>query len=141
MTRTPRNVETRINEMREIYDMEYVSPLSLPPGVAKDGYSYHWATREVRGDPVYRVEELAQKGWTLVPAERANGWIGDPLGRNPLSQKYICYKDTILMERPEIYSKNEIDSLNRRNAKIVNSLDGVSNDFGSFTPINTIRSF
>lgn len=140
--RASREMESRENELRNNYSMEYVSPLTLPPGLAKDGYSYHWACREIKGEPTYEVERLAAKGWTLVPVDRAPNYSTDPLNRRPLSSQYLCYQDVILMERPEVFSQRETDHFNQRNENALKSLRGVSNDLGSFSsPIRNINSF
>jgi hypothetical protein len=140
--RNTRDSETRDNEMLLEYNMDYISPLSLPPGVAKEGYSYYWAAKDIRGEENYEVERLAAKGWTLVPTDRAPEYSFDPLKRNPLSSEYICYKDVILMERPEVFSKRETAAFNALNENKIKSLRGVSNDIGSFaSPIRSINSF
>ncbi len=142
MTRKDREVETRVHEMREVYDTEYTSPIAIPPGVKKDGYSYRWVNTGIKGAENHRVEEMAAKGWTLVPADRAPGFSFDPLERNPMSKKFICYKDVILMERPEHFLKRETDNFHRLNDNKIKSLRGVSNDLGSFSkPLNSINSF
>lgn len=141
--RSTREEETRNDEMLESYNMGYVSPLSVPPGVQKEGFSYYWAPKGIRGEEDYEVERLAAQGWTLVPASRAPaGYSLDPLKRNPLSTEYICYKDVILMERPEIFSRRETEAFNKLNANKLKSLRGVSDDLGSFSsPIRSINSF
>jgi hypothetical protein len=137
MTRINRETETRAHEMRDVQYMEYVNPLSVPYGVAKEGYVYHWARRDVKGQPDYRVETLAQKGWTLVPADRAVHKTHDPLGRDPLAAKWICYKDNILMERPAEMSKREKAMQEQRSIEKMRMIRGVQND-----PINNrIMSF
>jgi hypothetical protein len=142
MTRNNREIETRTHEMREVYDTEYTSPLAIPPGVKKDGYSYRWVNTGIKGAENHRVEEMAAKGWTVVKADRAPGFSFDPLGRNPLNQQFICYKDVILMERPEEYCKNATRVFNKFNDDRIKSLRGVSNDIGSFSkPLNSINSF
>lgn len=142
MTRITREAETRVHEMRDTYDMDYVSPLSIPPGVQKDGYSYRWVNTGIKGAESYRVEECASKRWTLVPADRAPNYCFDPLDRNPMYKKYICYKDVVLMECPEIFTKKATESLHRLNDNKIKSLRGVSNDMGSFSkPLNSINSF
>jgi len=142
MTRNNREVETRAHEMREVYDTEYTSPLAIPPGVKKDGYSYRWVNTGIKGVENHRVEEMAAKGWTIVPADRAPGFCFDPLERNPMYKKFICYKDVILMERPEIHCKQATEAFNRFNDNRIKSLRGVSNDIGSFSkPLNSINSF
>ena len=141
MSRSTRDSEKRVHEMRETYDMEYVSPLSLPPGVKKEGYSYRYVNISSEGEENYRVEEMMARGWTPVPVDRAAKFAVDPLGRNPMSKKYICYKDVVLMERPEIYCKKSREAFDKMNANKIKSLRGVSNDMGSFdtraAPINS----
>ncbi len=142
MTRNNREAELRVHEMRDEYNMDYVSPLALPPGVAKEGYSYRYVCTGIKGAENFRVEEMAAKGWTLVPADRAPKFDLDPLDRNPLSKKYICYKDVILMERPDVFCKKSTAAFNEMNANKIKSLRGVSNDIGSFArPLNSINSF
>lgn len=141
-SRSTREEEARQHEMLESYNMGYISPLSLPPGVAKEGFSYYWAPKGIRGEENYEVERLAAQGWTLVPVSRAPTYSFDPLKRNPLSTEYICYKDVILMERPEIFSRRETEAFNKLNANKLKSLRGVSDDLGSFaSPIRSINSF
>jgi hypothetical protein len=140
--RSSRDSETREHEMLESYNMGYMSPLTLPPGVAKEGFDYYWAPKGIKGTENYEVERLAAKGWTLVPVSRAPNYSFDPLKRNPLSTEYICYKDVILMERPERFSKQETAAFNALNANKLKSLRGVSDDLGSFaSPIRSINSF
>ena len=140
--RSTRDSETREHEMLESYNMDYLSPLSIPEGVKKEGYSYAWVRKEVRGQDDFRVEEMAAKGWTPVPADRAPSFSFDPLDRNPLSKRFFTHKDLILMERPEIFSKKETAAFNALNANKLKSLRGVSDDMGSFaSPIRSINSF
>lgn len=57
-------------------------------------------------------------------------------------KQFICYKDVILMERPEVYCKQATDAFNKYNDNRIKSLRGVSNDIGSFSrPLNSINSF
>lgn len=142
MARNTREVETRTHEMRDTYDTDYASPLAISPDIKKDGYSYRWVNTGIKGAETYRVEEMAAKGWTIVPAERAPGVCFDPLDRNPAYKKYICYKDVILMERPEIFCKQDTVAFNKKNEDKIKSLRGVSNDFSSFAkPLISINSF
>lgn len=142
MTRSTREAENRAHDTRPEYDTDYTGPLTIPPGVKKDGYSYRFVNTGIKGAESYRVEEMAAKGWTLVPADRAPGFCFDPLNRNPTYKQYICYKDVILMERPEIYCKQSTETFNRFNDNRIKSLRGVSNDVGSFAkPLNSINSF
>lgn len=141
-TRSTREAETRANEMLESYNMNQSSALDVPARIKKDGYSYAWVRKDLRGEMDGRVEEMAAKGWALVPADRAGTTSLDPLERNPLAKKYYCYKDLILMERPEEFSRRETEELNRFNENKIRSLRGVSNDIGSFgAPIKSINSF
>ncbi len=143
MSRSTREAETRAHEKRTTYSMEYTSPLSLPPGVAREGYVYHWGRLSVKGKEDYRLEELLKDGWSVVPAERADSHINlDPLDRNPYGKKYICEKDVILLEQEESLVKERTTRFNEHNANKIKSLRGVSNDIGSFArPLANINSF
>ncbi len=141
-TRSTRESETRDNEMLQSYDMNYLSPLSIPQRVKKEGYSYAWVRKEIKGQDDFRVEEMASKGWTPVPADRAPGFAFDPLDRYPLSNKFFTHKVLLLMERPEIFSNKERAAFNEMNANKIRSLRGVENDLGSFAqPLKSINSF
>ena|ERR1043165_2073622 len=137
--RTTRESESREHEARQEYNMNYVSPLTLPQGVRKDGYTYYWANKD---SDTYEVERLMRKNWTLVPIDRAPNYCADPLKRNPLAEQYICYRDMILMERPEIYSQQEQAAHNAFNANRIRSLRGVKDDISSYgSPAHSINSF
>lgn len=141
-TRSTREAELREHDKRLEYNMGYVSPLALPPGVAREDYDYYWVAKDIRGEPCYEVERLAAQGWEIVPVDRAPGHSVDPLKRNPLSTQYFCYKDVILMERPLIFSQRQTADFNRKNSNILSSLRGVSDDFNSFaSPVRSINSF
>lgn len=143
MSRISRESETRANETRPIYDMEFANPLSLPPGVERDGYVCHWGRISVQGKDDFRLEELLQQGWTLVPAERAKSYVNlDPLNRNPIGNQFICKKDVILLEKEAKLVHERTRQFNEANANKIKSLRGVSNDLGSFArPLNSINSF
>ncbi len=143
MSKSTREAETRTHEMRKTYDMQYVSPLSLPAGVARPGYVYHWGRTSIKGMDDFNLEDLLRDGWELVPAERAESYVNlDPLNRNPLSNKYISRKDVLLVEKEEILVKERTKHFNEMNANKIKSLRGVSNDIGSFArPLNSINSF
>ncbi len=125
-----RENEARIHEELDDYSMDYMSPLDVPHGVKRQGYSYHWATTSVRGENVNEVENLLRKKWQMVPADRSPNHLHNPLGRNPYAEKYISTKDLILMERPTIYSVKENAAFNARCAHKVRSLIGVKDTFG-----------
>lgn len=138
-----RESDLRSHAMRDDYDMNYISPLDIPASVEKDGYSYRWVNTSIKGEENYRIDEMAAKGWTLVPVDRSPNIAFDPLGRNPLSKQYICYKDVVLMERPAVYSDRERARLDTINRNKIKSLRGVSNDVGnmSYTSTTSIDSF
>jgi hypothetical protein len=128
MTRLTREMETRSQEMLPAYSMRYKSSLSIPPGVAKEGYTYYWAQYALRGEPTYQVEDLAGRGWSLVPADRAKIKSTDLLGRNPLSQKYICVKDLILMECPSEVANYYLEQNRKFNESRVKGMRHVTTD-------------
>jgi hypothetical protein len=141
MSRSTREVESRAHEAIEEYDMNYADPFSLPPGVAKEGFSYAWVNTDIRGQATKKVEEMTRKLWTIVPADRSPYKNFDPLDRNPLSSKGITYKDVILMERPERYKKMETDRLNHKTKTQLSSLTGVNNDHSGVMQSRPINSF
>ena len=141
-SRTTREAEKRSHEMLDTYDLDYANPLSLPAGVEKEGYVYHWARKDIRGESDYRIEVLSSQGWTPVPADRMNKAFIDPLGRNPHADKFSVFKDVLLMERPAEYSKRATAKFNAHNENKLKSLRGVSNDMGGFArPLNSINGF
>jgi len=131
--RPSRKRPVKREEMRPQFNMDYQSPLEIPQAVKKDGYSYSWVRKSVRGEDDFRVEQMAARGWTPVPSSRAPGLSLDPLDRNPLAKKFISYKDVILMERPSAYSQREEEDFNRLNRMKIRSLPGVSDDMRDFT--------
>lgn len=144
MTRSTRESEKRIHEALPSHRMEYSHPMeAIVEAVRKPGYRYRWARREICGEADYDVEASINKGWVLVPIDRLPGGLNlDPLNRNPIAKQFICYKDVILMERPEEFSIREERALNEFNENKIRSLRGVSNDTGfSSTPVKTINSF
>lgn len=138
-----RESELRSHTMHDEYDMDYCSPLDVPDSVKKEGMSYRWVNTSIKGEENYRIDEMVNKGWSLVSVDRSPQQRFDPLGRNPLSKQYICYKDVVLMERPSIYSDRERARLNEINRNKIKSLRGVSNDIHniSHTTTTTVDSF
>ncbi len=122
----------RREELRPQINMDYLSPLDVPEGVKKEGFSYAWVRKSIRGEDDYRVEQMAARGWTPVPADRCPGMSLDPLNRNVLSKEFVCYKDVLLMERPSVYSEREEEYLNQLNRNKLKSLRGVSDDLKGF---------
>lgn len=119
-------------EMRDVMHMDYLSPLEIPAAVKREGYTQAWVRKSVRGEDDFRVEEMVARGWTPIPSSRCPGLSLDPLNRNPLSKNFICYKDVLLMERPQIYSDREWQALDRLNRSKIRSLRGVQEDKPDF---------
>lgn len=130
--RPSRKRPVKREEIRPVMHMEYLSPLEIPAAVKREGYTQAWVRKSVRGEDDFRVEEMVAKGWTPVPASRSPGLSLDPLNRNPLSKNFICYKDVLLMERPQIYSEREGQALDRLNRSKIRSLRGVQEDKPDF---------
>ena len=140
--RSTRSSELRQNNMIKEYNMGYVSPLDLPPGVARDGFKYVWEQRECRGEATYRVEMLASQGWNLVPSDRAPRFSIDPLKRNPVSNQYICWRDLILMEAPAELVERKEEYFNNITREQLNAIEGVHPDLmNSGNPIKAITRF
>jgi hypothetical protein len=120
--RTERDEDTRDLGLRPVHNFEYVSPYDLPAGVYREGYRYHWGRHTVRGINDHRIEKLRRKYWELVPASRTTDKFLDPLGDNPLSEKFICTNGYILLERPEQYSTYEEQQQYNDTIEITNAL-------------------
>ncbi len=129
MTRITREMETRANNMKPAYSMMYRDPTEVPPGVKREGYTCYWAAYTCRGESLYRVDELASWGWSLVSADRAKDATIDLLGNNPLAGKYICKKDTILMEAPDEIAKATLANDHRQAADTIRSMTHVTTDY------------
>lgn len=122
MTRTTRETETREHEMRPSPELSNINLRTLPRGVQKDGYEYWW-TRAIEGDSC--LSEKLSKGWSIVPTERAqsDSYI-HPFEMNSERKKCIWRQDTILMERPSIYSQYEKDIQNRQGVTSTREIKG-----------------
>lgn len=96
--RNTRLAESRQNEMLKQYNMEYISPLDMPHGVARDGFRYCWANK----DAPHQVEMMCRQGWEVVSSDRAPSYALDPLKRNENYNAFFWWGDAILMEIPEI---------------------------------------
>lgn len=123
--RMTRLAESRSNEMLKQYNMEYVSPLALPHGVAREGYMYCWANKEMP----HQVEGLIRQGWEVVPSDRSPSFSIDPFKKYENLNSYLWYMDAILMEIPEILG-NRIKAYNQSLAdRAMQTIQGhVSND-------------
>lgn len=140
--KSTRSSELRQNNMMKQYNMGYVSPLDLPPGVAREGFKYSWEQRECHGQPNHRIEMLASQGWTLVPSDRAPMFSVDPLKRNPISNQYLCYKDLILMEAHEELAEMKERYYNDMTREQLNNIEGVETDLiATSNPIKSLTRF
>lgn len=130
--RSTRLAESRQNEMLKQYDMGYVSPLAMPTGVAREGFSYCWANKETP----HQVEMMCRQGWEVVPSDRAPSYALDPLKRNENYNAFFWWGDAILMEIPEVLHQR-IKSHNQSLADApMRSLQGVYTDTAMYaTPI------
>ncbi len=134
-----RDAESRTNEILAKYTMDYVSPLFVPYAIRREGYSYKWVRKDVRGQDDYRVEEVTAEGWEPVAADRLEGFCPDPLDRNPLSKKFKTYKDLMLVERPTIFCDAERNALHKASHQALESLEAVPK--GSSYGNSIINSF
>lgn len=133
--RNTRLAESRANEMLKQYNMEYICPLDLPHGVARDGYKYCWANREVP----HQIENMVRQGWEIVPSDRCPTHSVDPLKRNENMNNYIWYMDVILMEIPDYLAQKAAAYKQARTDNAVATLEGVTTDF--MAPVRQINSF
>lgn len=129
--RSTRLAESRSNEMLKQYNMEYVSPLDMPEGVAREGFKYAWANKNTP----HQVENMCRQGWEVVPSDRTSAYAIDPLKRNQIYSDFIWYKDAILMEIPEILHQR-IQAYNQSLAdNKIRGLQGVHTDTPWMSPI------
>jgi hypothetical protein len=133
--RNTRLAESRANEQLKQYNMEYISPLALPHGVARDGYKYCWANREVP----HQIENMVRQGWEIVPSDRCPSYSVDPLKRNENMSNYIWYMDALLMEIPDYLAQKVAAYKQARTDNAVGTLEGVTTDF--MAPVRHINSF
>lgn len=139
--RTTRDDEARDSELLAEWDFEFADPFALPPGVWKEGYDFHYARRDVRGQTDYNIEDLMRRGWELVPSSRSPNRYIDPLSQNSLSKDFINKRDTILMERRSIFAPREKAALSKKIVDRTRSLPGVERDTATFSTRNSISSF
>lgn len=122
--RSTRLAESRQNEMLKQYNMEYVSPLDLPHGVAREGFKYAWANKDAQ----HQVETMCRQGWEVVSSDRAPGYVMDPFKRNENLNSFFWYRDVVLMEIPEILHQ-KIEAYNQHLADTpMQTLQGVYSD-------------
>jgi hypothetical protein len=87
------------DETRVKYDMSYISSTDIPEHVKQPGFEYYWERHSIRGQTDSALDFALRRGWKPVPIERDPGRFSDILDRNPLSRKFICQGDIILLER------------------------------------------
>jgi len=133
--RSTRLAESRANEALKQYNMEYISPLDLPHGVARDGYRYCWANRQVP----HQIENMVRQGWEIVPSDRCPSFSIDPLKRNENMSNYIWYMDVLLMEIPDFLAQKAGAYIQAKADHAINGLEGVTSDF--MAPVRQINSF
>ena len=133
-----RETTTRDAESIDDYDMGYVSPLTIPEEVKKDGYSYAWVNSGVN-DNSFNVEDRLRQRWQLVPVDRAPHMAVNALGRNSIAKDYISYKDLVLMERESKYDSLERARLQKINDDQIKSLTGVTDADDGFMQTRVSR--
>lgn len=100
--RESRGLEVRTadkQDKRAKYNMKYVSSTDIPDNIRKVGFEYYWERTTIRGATDSALDAAIRRGWTPVPMDRDPTRFSDILDRNPLSRKFICQGDVILLER------------------------------------------
>ena len=111
--RLSRGLENRTADKkddRRKYNMAYVSSLHIPDYIKKDGFDYYWERTGIRGQLDSALDSSLRRGWKPVPLDRDPERFTDILERNPLSRKFICQGDVILLEREQVLSEREKES-------------------------------
>jgi hypothetical protein len=94
-----RSIETEMGRTSKPYKMNYTSPTDIPEHLKRDGFEQYWERLSLRGQHDSALDTALVKGWKPVPIERDPTRMCDILGRNPMSSKYVCQGDVILLER------------------------------------------
>ena len=108
--RKSRAMDTRAcdtTDKRAKYNMNYVSSTDIPEHMKKEGFDYYWERTSIRGQLDSALDAAMRKGWNPVTIDRDPSRFSDILGRNPLSSKFICQGDVILLERERALSEDE----------------------------------
>lgn len=108
--RQSRGLEVRAAEKedkRSKYNMDYVSSTDVPEHIKKEGFDYYWERTSLRGQTDSSLDAALRRGWIPVPIDRDPDRFCDILERNPLSRKFICQGDVILLEREKIMTDQE----------------------------------
>lgn len=100
-------------DKRSKYNMNYVSSTDIPNHVKKEGFDYYWERTSIRGQLDSALDAAIRRGWNPVPIDRDPGRFNDILERNPLSRKFICQGDVILLEREQVISESEKQANNK----------------------------
>ena len=114
--RQSRGVDVRASDTedkRSKYNMNYVSSTDIPDHVKKDGFDYYWERTSIRGQLDSALDAAIRRGWNPVPIDRDPNRFSDVLERNPLSRKFICQGDVILLEREQVISESEKQASNK----------------------------
>ena len=83
-----RSIETELGRTSKPYKMDYTSPTDVPEHIKKEGFDYYWERTSLRGQHDSALDNALVRGWKPVTIDR-----------NPLSSKYVCQGDVILLER------------------------------------------
>jgi hypothetical protein len=108
--RKSRGLDTRAGEKKENrnkYNMGLVLSTDIPERIKRPGFTYYWERMTLRGQTDSALDFALRRGWKPVPIDRDPERFNDILERNPLSRKYICQGDVILLEREEELSNAE----------------------------------
>jgi len=100
--RQSRGLDTRRaekDETRVKYNMDYISSTDIPEHIKRPGFEYYWERHSIRGQNDAALDASLRRGWKPVPIDRDPQRFCDILDRNPLSRKFICQGDIILLER------------------------------------------
>lgn len=98
--------------------------LSPPPGVAIDGYKYHYGRAHIKGYQDHRLEQLQAEGYEFVSTTRSSHNKPDPLSRNRYPG-YLGADDCLLMEIPEVIFNEKQEYLAQKAASKLKALEGV----------------
>ena len=108
--RQSRGLEARAAEKedkRSKYNMGYVSSTDVPEHIKKEGFDYYWERTSLRGQTDSSLDAALRRGWIPVPIDRDPDRFCDILERNPLSRKFICQGDVVLLEREKVMTDQE----------------------------------
>ena len=94
-----RSIETELGRTSKPYKMDYTSPTDVPEHIKKEGFDYYWERTSLRGQHDSALDNALLRGWKPITIDRDPSRMCDILGRNPLSSKYVCQGDVILLER------------------------------------------